>query len=75
MSWQRNDSDRIDLVTDKAVYDVGETARVLVKSPFPSAEAVLTVEREGVSLARHVTLKGAATTLEVPVGEAGIPDV
>ena len=35
VSWQRNDSDRIDLVTDKAVYDVGETAKVLVKSPFP----------------------------------------
>ena len=75
VSWQRNDSDRIDLVTDKAVYDVGETAKVLVKSPFPSAEAVLTVEREGVSSARHLRLKGAATTVEVPVGEGGIPDV
>ena len=75
VSWQRNDSDRIDLVTDKAVYDVGETAKLLVKSPFPTAEAVVTVEREGVSSARHVTLKGAATTLDVPVGEAGIPDV
>ena len=75
VSWQRNDSDRIDLVTDKAVYDVGETAKILVKSPFPSAEAVLTVEREGVSSARRVTLKGAATTLEVPVGESGIPDL
>src|SRR5262249_2864555 len=72
VSWQRNDSDRIDLVTDKAVYDVGETAKVLVKSPFPSAEAGLTGEREGVSSSRHVTLKGAATTLDVPVGEAGI---
>ena len=75
VSWERNDSDRIDLVTDKSVYDVGETAKVLVKSPFPSAEAVLTVEREGVSSARHVTLKGAATSLEVPVGDMGIPDV
>ena len=75
VSWQRNDSDRIDLVTDKAVYDVGETAKVLVKSPFPSAEAVLTVEREGVSFARRVKLKGAATTLPVPVGDGGIPDV
>jgi hypothetical protein len=75
VSWQRNDSDRIDLVTDKAVYDVGETAKVLVKSPFPSAEAVLTVEREGVTSARRVKLKGAATTLEVPLGDGGIPDV
>lgn len=75
VSWQRNDSDRIDLVTDKAVYDVGDTAKVLVKCPFPSAEAVLTVEREGVSSVRQVRLKGAATTLEVPLGEGGIPDV
>ncbi len=70
VSWQRNDSDRIDLVADKALYDVGETAKILVKSPFPTAEAVLTVEREGVQSVRHVVLKGAATTLDVPVGEA-----
>lgn len=75
VSWQRNDSDRIDLVADKPLYDVGETAKVLVKSPFPSADAVVSVERAGVTLARRVTLKGAATTLDIPVGEGAIPNV
>jgi uncharacterized protein YfaS (alpha-2-macroglobulin family) len=75
VSWQRNDSDRIDLIADKPLYDVGETAKVLVKSPFPSAEAVVSVEREGVTQARRVVLKGAATTLDIPVGEGAIPNV
>ncbi len=75
VSWQRNDTDRIDLVPDKSLYDVGETARVLVKSPFPDAEGLLTVEREGVLTARRVRLTGAATALEVPLGEGDIPNV
>jgi alpha-2-macroglobulin len=75
VSWQRNDTDRIDLVADKPLYDVGETARILVKSPFPDAEALLTVEREGVLSVRRVKLGGAATALDVPLGEGDIPNV
>ncbi|HXX29586.1 MAG TPA: alpha-2-macroglobulin family protein [Myxococcaceae bacterium] len=75
VSWQRNDTDRIDLVPDRQLYGVGETARVLVKSPFPEAEALLTVEREGVLSVRRIRLTGAATALDVPLGEAEVPNV
>ena len=75
VSWQRNDTGRLDLVADKQRYEPGETARILVKSPYPDAEAVLTVEREGVSSVRRVKLAGAASTLEVPIGEDAIPNV
>jgi uncharacterized protein YfaS (alpha-2-macroglobulin family) len=75
VSWKRDDTDRIDLVPDKTSYDVGETARVLVKSPYPEAEAIVTVEREGVMSARRVHLAGAAATVDVPVGEDSIPNV
>jgi uncharacterized protein YfaS (alpha-2-macroglobulin family) len=75
VSWQRNDTDRLDLVADKALYDVGETAKVLVKSPYPEAEAILTVEREGVLSARRVRLTGAATALEVPLDDESVPNV
>lgn len=75
VSWQRNDTDRIDLVADKASYAVGDTAKILVKSPYPEAEALLTVERAGVISARRVKLTGAATTLEVPIDQGSIPNV
>jgi hypothetical protein len=74
VSWQRNDTDRIDLVADKQTYDVGETAKILVKSPYPEAEALLTVEREGVFIVKRVKLKGAAATLEVPLDESMVPN-
>jgi len=75
VSWQREETDRLDLVADKRKYEPGETAKVLVKSPFPEAEAVLTVEREGVLTARRVKLTGAATTLDVPITEDHVPNV
>lgn len=75
VSWQRDDTDRLELVADRERYEPGQVARILVKSPWPSGEAVLTVEREGVLSARRVRLEGAATTLEVPITEASIPNV
>ncbi|AKU90473.1 Ig-like domain-containing alpha-2-macroglobulin family protein [Vulgatibacter incomptus] len=74
VSWQRNDTDRIDLVADRQVYEPGQTAKLLVKSPYPSVEALLTVEREGVFSSRKVLLDGSATTLEIPIDESMIPN-
>lgn len=74
VDWQRGDTDRIDLVADKNSYDVGETAHVLVKSPYPEADAILTVEREGVLTKKHVHLSGAATALDVAIDEKLVPN-
>ncbi|HVO30580.1 MAG TPA: alpha-2-macroglobulin family protein, partial [bacterium] len=74
VTWQRNDTDRIDLVADKQLYDVGDTAKILVKSPYPDTDAVLTVEREGVLSSKRVHLKGSAESLEVPIDESLIPN-
>ena len=75
VSWNRDDTDRIELVADRDVYDVGDTARILVKSPFPEADGLLTVEREGVLERRRVRLGGAAATFEIPITEASVPNV
>lgn len=65
--WRDADDNRLDLVTDKKSYAVGQTARVLVKSPFPSAEAWITVERAGVYTSTKQTLKGSMPSISIPV--------
>jgi len=75
VAWQRNDTDRIELVLDKAKYDVGDTAKVLIKSPYPEANALLTVEREGVLMRRPMKLKGSVTAVDIPVTEEMVPNV
>ncbi|WP_438021401.1 MG2 domain-containing protein [Sorangium sp. So ce315] len=63
------DSDqlRVELVTDRESYEVGQTARVIVKSPFASADALVTVERAGISSRRLVKLSGAMPVIDVPI--------
>jgi hypothetical protein len=75
VSWRSGDDDSIELVADKKAYDPGEKARVIVKSPWPRAEAIVTVEREGVKDARRVTLEGAAQAIDVPITDADVPNV
>lgn len=75
VAWQRNDTDKVELLTDKTSYDVGDVAKVLIKSPYPEAKAMVTVEREGVLSRRLVELKGSVVTVDVPITEDMVPNV
>ncbi len=66
-SWHDSDKLSVDLALDKKEYKIGDTARVLVKSPFPVADALVTVERAGVYHEQRVTLRGPTPTVRVPV--------
>ncbi len=72
--WAREDSDIIELVPEKTDYRPGETARIMVKSPYEEAQALVTVEREGV-LDRWVTVtKGGADFITFPIKEKYLPN-
>ncbi len=73
-AWQRYDHNRIDLVPEKVVYRPGETARIMIKSPWESATALLTVEREGVKSYERFELTSTQETVEVPITEKQIPN-
>jgi alpha-2-macroglobulin len=75
VAWQRNDTDKIELLTDKTKYDVGDVAKVLIKSPYPESRAMLTVEREGVMSRKLIKLKGSVVTVEIPITEDMVPNV
>lgn len=75
VAWQRSDDDRIELVPEKKSYQPGETARIMVQSPFEEATALVTVEREGVMSSKVVTLTGSAPQIEIPITDAHMPNV
>ncbi|MBP7149399.1 MAG: alpha-2-macroglobulin [Acidobacteria bacterium] len=75
VSWQQGDARQLELVADKTLYDIDDTARVLVKSPFPEAQALVTVEREGILWSRQLEIKGSAQAIEIPLGEPMLPNV
>lgn len=65
--WGDNDRASVEIVPNKKQYQVGETARLLVKSPFKEAEALITTERAGVYHVERVKLVGATPTVNIKV--------
>src|SRR4029077_5393548 len=74
-AWERYDHNRIDLVPEKKSYRPGETARLMVKSPWEGALALLTTEREGGRTHRTLLLASTQETVAVPITEQDIPNV
>ncbi|MCB9577944.1 MAG: Ig-like domain-containing protein [Polyangiaceae bacterium] len=66
-SWRDDDRRKLELALNKKEYHVGDQARVLVKNPFPNADALVTVERAGVYHTKRVKLSGPTPTVTVPV--------
>ncbi len=65
--WLERDDMALELVPDKKSYEVGDTARILIKSPFKEADALVTVERSGIYSQQQIKLQGSMPTITVPV--------
>lgn len=72
--FPERDSPTISLVSDKEEYDVGDTAKIVVKSPWKTGDALVTIERAGIYEKRSIKLSGAAPTIDVPITEAMRPN-
>ncbi len=76
ITWRQENSNRIDLIADAQSYDIGDTAQILITSPFQGeVEALITVERAGVLQSERVTLDSNSYVYELPIGEAFAPNV
>ncbi|MCY0988227.1 MG2 domain-containing protein [Nannocystis sp. ILAH1] len=65
----------IELTPDKARYAPGETAKLLVRSPFPAATAIFTLEQGGLLKQEVRRLDEAAALFEVPINASHAPYV
>ncbi|MBU2547421.1 MAG: hypothetical protein KKB20_03330 [Proteobacteria bacterium] len=73
--WEHYDHDRIDLIADKKEYKPGETAIIMVKSPFTQGMGLLTVERNGVRRHRLFEVESASPTLQVKIEPEDGPNI
>src|ERR1051325_6742217 len=69
------DQQKVQLIPDQREYKAGDTAEVLVQTPFYPAEGVMTLRRSGVLESRRFKLDGPTYTLRVPIQESWTPNV
>jgi len=74
--WRTPSAGKITLVPDHESYTPGDTAHVLVPSPFSEvASALVTIERSGVISYQVLQIRQDSDELEFPIDEAYAPNV
>ena len=61
------------LVPDRAEYAAGDTAEVLVQSPFTDGHGLLTIGRNGIRSAETFEVVGGSAVVTIPIVDADIP--
>lgn len=75
INWGRENNDRIELVPDKLEYKPGDTAHILVKSPYQNVWALVTQERQNILERKLVKITSNSQTLDIPITDKSIPNL
>ena len=70
------EQEEVTLIPDKKEYKPGDTAEILIQSPFIPAQGILSVRRSGIVTTEHFSLKDKATkVVTVKITEGHVPNV
>ncbi|HYF63374.1 MAG TPA: MG2 domain-containing protein, partial [Herpetosiphonaceae bacterium] len=76
VSWRRDNNDRISLIADRTSYQPGETAEILIPSPFQGPHwALVTVERGGILSHEVRRMEGNSAIYRLPLTAEHAPNV
>ncbi len=67
--------EQVQLIPDKKEYADGNTAEVLVQSPFYPAEGIVSWRRSGIVKSERISLAGPTTVIKVPITDAMVPNL
>lgn len=73
VQWNNDSDTALPIVPDKTAYHVGDTAKFLIKNPYPGAQALVTLERYGIIDSFVQTLKGSTPVISVPITADDLP--
>jgi hypothetical protein len=76
VSWRRENHDRITLISDKGEYAPGETAEILIPSPFAGPHyALITVERGRIIRQEVIEMTSNSQVYRLPIVESYAPNI
>ena len=69
------EQEEVQLIPNKKEYAPNDVAELLVMSPFPNAEGVLTLRREGIVKTERFSIKDSSIVLRIPLEEKYLPNI
>jgi len=74
--WRQSNDSSFDLVADRSSYTPGETAEILIASPFQGeSHALVTVERGRILQQETILLEGNSTVYNLPIIAGMAPNI
>ena len=73
--WERQDEDIVELIPDSTNYKPGDVAKILVKSPYERANALITVERGFILHSEIQEVVGSSSQIAIPIRSEHLPNV
>ncbi len=73
VAWKRTTAAVFETSLDKKVYESGDTAKILIQSPYQSAEALVVIERPSGNLYRWIDVENGQGMIELAVTEDLVP--
>ncbi|RME49107.1 MAG: hypothetical protein D6796_05370, partial [Caldilineae bacterium] len=76
INWRQENNDRIELVTDKREYNVGDVATILIPHPYSgTVRALVTQERGHIYHYEVMTLPTNSEQIQIPITEDMLPNM
>lgn len=76
VSWRQDNDESVDLVPEQTDYSVGDTAKVLITSPYQgTSEALVSIERGDIITVEHITLESNSHIYEFEILPEYAPNV
>jgi len=76
VSWRQQNSNRIEIIADQEDYNVGDTAQILITSPFQgTTEAIISVERGDVLMTERITMDSNSYVYNLPITADFAPNI
>ncbi len=75
IGWDFANDDTISVLPDRQSYKPGDTAKILIRSPFERCRAIVSVERDDIIWQKTFDLEGNGEPISVPITEKHLPNV
>jgi uncharacterized protein YfaS (alpha-2-macroglobulin family) len=75
VGWKIENDNVLSMESDKKEYEVGDTAKVLVKNPYKNAKAMITIEREKIHSVQFMDANDSMLIIPVKITEDYIPNI
>lgn len=73
--WGDGSEHKLEIIPEQKEYTIGQTARFLIKNPYPGAQALLSIERYGILKSWTLVLKNSTEIVEFPIEADHLPGI